>query len=108
MPQLLRKLKLSHGQVKVESTPRRLAVIVESVQAKQEDAEERVRGPPAKVRLVDCAINGNIMTHSGNSQLTLCIYLSMVHLSGCISGTLILKKMMIVLLSPKRCKQGNG
>ena len=50
MPQLLRKLKLGHGLVKVESTPRRLAVIVESVQAKQEDAEERVRGPPAKVR----------------------------------------------------------
>ena len=50
VPQLLKKLKLSHGQVKVESTPRRLAVIVENVQAKQEDAEERVRGPPAKVR----------------------------------------------------------
>ena len=50
VPQLLRRLKLSHGQVKVESTPRRLVVIVERVQAKQEDAEERVRGPPAKVR----------------------------------------------------------
>ena len=66
MPQLLRKLKLSHGRVKVESTPRRLAVIVERVQAKQEDAEERVRGPPAKVRQTDSGVACNIMDYLGN------------------------------------------
>ena len=72
---MLRKLKLSHGQVKVESTPRRLAVIVESVQAKQEDAEERVRGPPAKVRWMECGITCNIIGHHGSAQYTLCVYL---------------------------------
>ena len=50
MPQLLKKLQLAHGQVTVESTPRRLAVMVASLQAKQKDVEERVRGPPAKVQ----------------------------------------------------------
>lgn len=49
VPQLLKKLQLEHGKVMVESTPRRLAVMVANVQAKQEDVEERVRGPPAKV-----------------------------------------------------------
>ena len=52
MPQLLKKLQLAHGQVTVESTPRRLAAMVASVQAKQKDVEERVRGPPAKVSIV--------------------------------------------------------
>lgn len=52
VPQLLKKLQLAHGQVTVESTPRRLAVMVARVQAKQEDVEESVRGPPAKVRSV--------------------------------------------------------
>ena len=75
MPQLLRKLKLSHGQVKVESTPRRLTVIVETVQAKQEDAEERVRGPPAKVRGMECS-SCDIMDHYGDCQCRLCIYLA--------------------------------
>ena len=50
VPQLLKKLQLAHGQLTVESTPRRLAVMVANVQARQEDVEERVRGPPAKVR----------------------------------------------------------
>ena len=50
VPQLLKKLQLAHEQVIVESTPRRLAVMVASVQAKQKGVEERVRGPPAKVR----------------------------------------------------------
>ena len=52
VPQLLKKLQLAHGQVTVESTPRRLAVMVAGVQAKQKDVEERVRGPPAKVSTV--------------------------------------------------------
>ena len=51
MPQLLKKLQLSHGQVTVESTPRRLGIVVAAVQARQEDVEESVRGPPAKVRV---------------------------------------------------------
>ena len=56
VPQLLKKLQLAHGKVTVESTPRRLAVMVASVQAKQDDVEERVRGPPAKVRHVACHV----------------------------------------------------
>ena len=56
MPQLLKKLQLAHGQVTVESTPRRLAVMVAGVQAKQKDVEERVRGPPAKVCLAALAV----------------------------------------------------
>lgn len=47
--QLLKKLLLTHGEVTVESTPRRLSIIVSDVAAKQPDVEERVRGPPAKV-----------------------------------------------------------
>lgn len=48
--QLLKRLLLTHGKVTVESTPRRLSVIVSDVAAKQPDVEEKVRGPPARVR----------------------------------------------------------
>lgn len=51
VPQLLKKLQLSHGQVTVETTPRRLGIIIAAVQARQDDVEESVRGPPAKVRM---------------------------------------------------------
>jgi glycyl-tRNA synthetase beta subunit len=56
VPQLLKRLLLSHGDVSVESTPRRLAVIVRDVAAKQPNLEEKIRGPPAKVA-VDQALN---------------------------------------------------
>ena len=55
VPALLARLRLSHGEVAVHSTPRRLAVAVAAVAARQPDVEESVRGPPAKVRLVSKA-----------------------------------------------------
>ena len=51
MPALLARLRLGHGEVAVDSTPRRLAVAVAAVAARQLDVEESVRGPPAKVGL---------------------------------------------------------
>lgn len=50
MPELLERLRLSHGAVDVHGTPRRLAVMVQGLEAKQPDAVERSRGPPVKVR----------------------------------------------------------
>lgn len=49
VPALLARLRLGHGAVAVDSTPRRLAVSVAAVAARQPDVEELVRGPPAKV-----------------------------------------------------------
>lgn len=48
VPALLARLRLSHGTVEVHGTPRRVAVLIANLAAKQPDAEERVRGPPAK------------------------------------------------------------
>ena len=50
MPELLQRLRLSHSGVRVEGTPRRLAVLVSELTSRQENAENRLRGPPAKVR----------------------------------------------------------
>ena len=47
VPELLDKLRLAHGHVVVEGTPRRLAVIVHHLVGKQPDLEEVVKGPPA-------------------------------------------------------------
>ena len=49
----LKDLRLSHGQVTVTGTPRRLAVVVESLIAQQPDLEEERKGPPVKQALVD-------------------------------------------------------
>lgn len=49
MPALLDRLRLGHGGVRVEGTPRRLAVVVHQLAGRQSNAAERVRGPPAKV-----------------------------------------------------------
>lgn len=43
MPALLSKLRLSHGSVRVEGTPRRLAVVVEGLAARQTSEEAKVR-----------------------------------------------------------------
>ena len=51
MPALLQRLRLAHGDVSVETTPRRLAVIARDVACAQPDVEEKIRGPPAKVPL---------------------------------------------------------
>ncbi|EFJ48902.1 hypothetical protein VOLCADRAFT_59982 [Volvox carteri f. nagariensis] len=48
VPALLSKLRLTHGSVHVEGTPRRLAVVVEGLAARQASEEAKVRGPPAK------------------------------------------------------------
>eukprot|EP00884_Botryococcus_braunii_P020707 jgi/Botrbrau1/731/Bobra.160_2s0054.1 len=48
IPALLQRLRLLHGEIQVESTPRRLAVMVKDLASWQEDVEERVRGPPVK------------------------------------------------------------
>ena len=52
VPALLARLRLAHGAVDVHSTPRRLAVAVARVAARQQDIAEAVRGPPAKARPV--------------------------------------------------------
>jgi glycyl-tRNA synthetase len=49
VPALLDRLRLGHGGVRVEGTPRRLAVIVHELAPRQSNSEEKVRGPPAKV-----------------------------------------------------------
>jgi glycyl-tRNA synthetase len=49
MVELLQRLRLSHSGVSVEGTPRRVAVLVSGLAARQTDAENRMRGPPAKV-----------------------------------------------------------
>jgi glycyl-tRNA synthetase len=46
-PKLLADLHLEHGSVSVFGTPRRLAVFVESLAARQPDREDLVKGPPA-------------------------------------------------------------
>ena len=47
IPAMLADLRLEHGDVKVFGTPRRLAVWVESLAARQEDLTQKVKGPPA-------------------------------------------------------------
>lgn len=51
VPELLQKMRLAQGGVRVEGTPRRLAVLVSGLAPRQEDATNRMRGPPAKVRV---------------------------------------------------------
>jgi glycyl-tRNA synthetase len=47
VPKLLADLHLDHGSVSIVGTPRRLAVFVESLAARQPDREDLVKGPPA-------------------------------------------------------------
>ncbi|MDP2990376.1 MAG: glycine--tRNA ligase subunit beta, partial [Kiritimatiellota bacterium] len=47
VPAMFADLRLEHGAVKVFGTPRRLAVWIESLAARQEDLTQRVKGPPA-------------------------------------------------------------
>ena len=46
-PALLDGLRLGHGDIRVFGTPRRLAVLVEQVAARQPDRVQKVKGPPA-------------------------------------------------------------
>ena len=47
LPAWLEELHLKHGPISVSGTPRRLAVMVESVVPSQPDREDLVKGPPA-------------------------------------------------------------
>ncbi|MEW5988061.1 MAG: glycine--tRNA ligase subunit beta [Chloroflexota bacterium] len=47
VPELLRQLRLEHGEIVVDGTPRRLAVYVERVAGRQTDLATEVKGPPA-------------------------------------------------------------
>jgi glycyl-tRNA synthetase len=47
LPTYLDDLHLAHGAIRVEGTPRRLAVTVESLAPRQPDREQAVKGPPA-------------------------------------------------------------
>jgi glycyl-tRNA synthetase beta chain len=49
LPTALADLRLSHGAVRAEATPRRLTVIVDDVAAGQDDQEEEVTGPKAEI-----------------------------------------------------------
>ncbi len=44
---MLDELRLSHGEVKILGTPRRLVVYIEDLAPGQPDREELVKGPPA-------------------------------------------------------------
>ena len=48
VPAWLDELRLEHGPVRVEATPRRAAVFVETLSPSQPDLEELVKGPPAE------------------------------------------------------------
>lgn len=49
MPAILKSLRLEHGPISVQGTPRRLVVMVEQLSPGQPDTSERLRGPPCKV-----------------------------------------------------------
>jgi glycyl-tRNA synthetase len=47
VPAWLEELHLEYGPVRVEATPRRLAVFVETLSPRQPDREDLIKGPPA-------------------------------------------------------------
>ncbi len=47
VPEYLDRLRLRYGQITVEGTPRRLAVMVSDLEPRQWDLEKVVKGPPA-------------------------------------------------------------
>jgi glycyl-tRNA synthetase len=47
VPALLQELRLSHGEIRVMGTPRRLVVSVEDLAPRSADIEQTVKGPPA-------------------------------------------------------------
>jgi glycyl-tRNA synthetase len=52
IPTLLDELYLEHGDIRIFGTPRRLAILVDSVSSTQPDREEVVKGPPADKAIV--------------------------------------------------------
>ena len=53
VPQRLADLRLDHGAIRVLGTPRRLAVLVETVAPRQSDDTQLVKGPPARAAFDD-------------------------------------------------------
>ncbi len=49
LPALLKEARLSHGDVYLTETPRRLVVVVDKLDARQEDRTRRVKGPARSV-----------------------------------------------------------
>lgn len=47
LPALLERLRLSHGELKILGTPRRLVVFIQELAARQGDLEQVIKGPPA-------------------------------------------------------------
>ncbi len=47
VPQMLEGLKLSHGEIQVEGTPRRLVIFVSDLATRQPDLDLEIKGPPA-------------------------------------------------------------
>jgi glycyl-tRNA synthetase len=47
VPSVLKELSLEYGAVKIDGTPRRLAVSIENLSPNQPDREDLVKGPPA-------------------------------------------------------------
>jgi glycyl-tRNA synthetase len=48
VPEMLAGLRLSHGKIELAGTPRRLAVVVHELAARQPDEEQLVKGPRAQ------------------------------------------------------------
>ena len=53
MLSLFRERNLSHGEVKLYFTPRRIALVVEELDEREPDREEEVKGPPEKIAYKD-------------------------------------------------------
>ncbi|MDI6770682.1 MAG: glycine--tRNA ligase subunit beta [Anaerolineales bacterium] len=69
VPALLDELRLTHGDMRIFSTPRRLAVLVDSLSPRQPDREELVKGPPADKAIVGRIDRGSI-PEGGNPTYT--------------------------------------
>lgn len=48
IPKQLEELRLEHGAIRVDGTPRRLAVYIENLAPRQADREVELKGPPAQ------------------------------------------------------------
>lgn len=53
VPDLLDELRLAHGAVEVQGTPRRLAVTVAALAPRQDDLETVIQGPPAELAFAE-------------------------------------------------------
>ena len=49
VPALLDRLRLGFADLRIEATPRRVAVMVSGLAKQQKGAQDKLRGPPAKV-----------------------------------------------------------